>query len=311
MNLSSVGSWKQASTSSDSDDGLPKNNLLRQESFFATCEVDELISGMKEMTVPKDVPPPLPPRRVVNYDVPSPIPARKYIETFVQDEDALKKYVELLRTATRKTMRKVIPELSLNGRNVLHYIALEPDFSKYESVVAKRRSHKDFHQLVLEQSTEDFLCPLHVICQKVNVQMLTCLLASQNERMIESLRSSGAFTDGHKRTLLHCFGDGLIAGYKAAQESVLQEKSVPETASQSGLVDKRIVALRKSNEAFKIRSVEMLHLLEKLYGSKVPGELLDKVDCEEDTLMSLAKRACREDIVQIICDIKIRSLKAQ
>ena len=107
------------------------------------------------------------------------------------------------------------------------------------------------------------------------------------------------------------FCDGLIAGYKAAQESVCQEKLLSASSQQAGFLDKNIVALRNSNEAFKIRSLELLALLEKLYGSKVLGELFEKQDSQGETIMSLAKRACRNDILEKICEIQVRSLKSE
>ncbi len=109
-----------------------------------------------------------------------------------QLDNPLERMVELLREKKKlKNFTDVTKELAIRGRNVLHYMAAEPDFSAYEKTLKKHVVSKRFERLLTQRTDDEGESPLHAICLNQNAPMLRFLLKCKNIDVPDLLRKSG------------------------------------------------------------------------------------------------------------------------
>lgn len=168
-------------------------------------------------------------------------------------------------------------ELSIDGKNVLHYIAEEPNFSLYEASVKKLLSFPQCHQL-LTQELNDGETPLHFIAKTCNVAMLKCLLAAPNENIKEYLRFAGSVvTKNSKKTVFHYLAYG--------QENKKFDKVM---RFFSGVVSKPISRGYLNKYAIHPQLLEMLDIFVGLHGQLESKSLAAKEDSRGCTLLTLS-----------------------
>lgn len=169
-------------------------------------------------------------------------------------------------------------ELSIDGKNVLHYIAGEPNFSVYEASLQKLCSHPQFHQLLTQECVDEGETPLHLIVKMRNVAMLKCLLAAPNTNIQEYLRFAGSVVAKNtERTVFHYLG--YAEGNKKLDKVM---------RLFSGAISKSIPRSYLNKYAIHPQLLEMMDLLVGLYGPLESKNLASKVDSRGCTLLTLS-----------------------
>ena len=180
--LGNSGEWvlqieSQSSTSTDSEETAKaplqepslRDRMLPQESFVDDDEFNRLVSKLNVGLPEKKIPLP-------------------------SHENTLKEFLELLKKKKLRNFVDVTKELSVKGRNILHYIAAEPDFSIYKPVVkqiATKRNGAACIRLITQVSELESQAVLHVLSYFRNTKMLQFLMNSNVPNIRDHLQESG------------------------------------------------------------------------------------------------------------------------
>ena len=220
---------------SEEEQEKSKPPLVVKESFIlGENELNELVGGLNEGAKPKVAP------KI------SPLP------WFL---DRLKQ---------KRKFEDVTRELAVNGRNVLHCIATEPDFAKYKEVVEKIREHKWVVKLLTQIDRETQESPFHVMCLHQNVAMVECLLKSRKVKdMKYHLKISGMKGTKEKCNAFLCLGHSKKAEDGVAMFQLLvnlyeQQPSITMLRDSRDSKERTMVALVKENEKLVIEITSLM-----------------------------------------------------
>lgn len=185
---------------------------------------------------------------------------------------------KIIKNKGLETCDNLRQELSIDGKNVLHYIAGEPNFSLYEVSMKKLLSLPQFHQLLTQECAEEGETPLHVIVQTRNVAMLKCLLAAPNANIREYLQFAGSVVAKNtERSVFHYLG--------YVQDNKKLDKVMRLFC---GTISKSIPRSYLNKYAIHPQLLEMMDLLVELYGPLESKNLASKADSRGFTLLTLS-----------------------
>lgn len=118
----------------------------------------------------------------------------------LDDTGSLTRYIALLKEKAFDAFTDLRKELSWGGKNVLHYLAQERQFSRFQ-VVLKDFYNRPMFTCLLDQATHsEGETPIHAIAFSCNVAMMRFLLASTNPEVPLVLKVSGV----RKTKILAC-----------------------------------------------------------------------------------------------------------
>ncbi len=185
-------------------------------------------------------------------------------------------------------------ELSIEGKNVLHYVACEPDFSLHKTLIENLCTLPNIHQLLTHESVNEGETPLHLIVKNRNVAMLECILTTGGKDIQEYLRFAGSIitksTGGTVFHYLDCaFDNKKINIIKNLFLGLDTAVPIPRSYSNKSTIHPQLL--------------KMMDMLITLYGPLESKHLAIKADNNGCTLLTLSCIAGNYALIQKALEI--------
>ncbi len=190
----------------------------------------------------------------------------------------LEHYLKLLSDVdSLDTFDDILKDLSSSGKNVLHYIAEQPDFSPFKEIIRKHYNHPLFTKLLTQETDAEQVTPLHVMALHHNVAMLRWIRTSSNPQIVDFLKLCGSSTaNATGCNVFHCLGRSHgNTKMDEIREFFTSEKPQPRFLRhylQDAILDHRVC--------------EMFEELVQLYGKEEATNLGANIDNSGCTLLT-------------------------